>query len=142
MICLRNPDPTSSYKDTSAERLEEVQAVKEFLRAVGDVRSQAKEERGEDAEIPGLLVLVNEGQRQQQDRAVAAATADDSADGEGEDDHPFSDAWWEDQLFDDGLMGFEVISWDPTLGEEEKRNNLGGKYLVCGLRLFSSSAVY
>lgn len=106
-----------------------MKAIKDFLRAIGDVKGQVEEERNGD-EVPGLLVLVErESKSKRQQKKVPVNGGDD----EGEDgidgpEEPFSAAWWEDQLFDDGLMGFEVICWDPAGREEEKRNQFGGSF--------------
>ena len=42
---------------------------------------------------------------------------------------PFSVGWWEDQFFDMGLLGWEVVEWDPKEAlEVETRNQYGGKF--------------
>ena len=136
VVCLRNPEITSTttIEDPDHATRRDVKAIKEFLRAVGDVRSRAEEERGGDAEIPGLLVFVNKdgtkanrdgnGSLHDNEEENGIELAEDEDGGK-----PFSAGWWEDQLFDDGLMGFEVICWDPTVKEEEKRNQFGGKFI-------------
>jgi hypothetical protein len=43
-----------------------------------------------------------------------------------DDEEPFSGPWWEDRLYDLGLMGFEVVGWDPKGGEGGERNQFGG----------------
>ena len=106
IICLKNLQQPAEEEDKT---------IRELLRAVGDVKGQAEEERGGDADIPGLLVLMDNN------------NDDNNTSGDDEDgDRPFSTAWWEDRLFDDGLMGLEVIRWNPTLREEDKRDQLGG----------------
>jgi hypothetical protein len=49
----------------------------------------------------------------------------------GEDAAPLSVWWWEDQMFDMGLFGWEVIEWDPAeAGGEVTRNKFGGMSTV------------
>jgi hypothetical protein len=54
--------------------------------------------------------------------------------GDVDGDKPFSVGWWEDQLFDLGLFGWEVVEWDPVeQGVEKTRNKFGGKIVFLPL---------
>jgi hypothetical protein len=46
---------------------------------------------------------------------------------DGASDEPFSVAWWEDQLFEMGMVGVEVLEWDPKGEEGDERNVYGGR---------------
>lgn len=148
IVCVRNPEPSSfsfpflslpsgagAGVDGGAGGVgvgvdpttrDDVKAIKDFVRVVGDVRARAEEERdGEGGDIPGLLVFVGKegGRREEwgQKGREGGGDVDIDIDGDGgggggggEDDGdvPFSAGWWEDQLFDDGQIGFEVVCWD------------------------------
>ncbi|KAL4891055.1 alpha and gamma adaptin binding protein p34-domain-containing protein [Aspergillus ambiguus] len=102
IICLRNFDPPS---DSTAD----IHALADSLRAVAVVRDRIEDERGGlDDDVPVVLVLVGS----------ADATAAD-------DDRPFSVGWWEDQLCDMGLMGVEVVPWDPRVDVGDAKNQFG-----------------
>ncbi|OXV05429.1 hypothetical protein Egran_06803 [Elaphomyces granulatus] len=81
----------------------EVRALKDFLKMIGEVKSQIEEERGGIGEVPGLLVLMETKGNPQR----------------GEDD-VFSAPWWEDELYAMGVIGYEVVSWDPTAERKEE----------------------
>ncbi|KAF7585231.1 hypothetical protein BBP40_011611 [Aspergillus hancockii] len=74
-------------------------------------------------DVLGLVVLVGRGKG-----AVLSSGGGDGEDygvGGLDDEEVFSGPWWEDRLFDLGLMGFEVVGWDPKGGEGEERNQFG-----------------
>ncbi|KAL2870846.1 adaptin-binding domain-containing protein [Aspergillus lucknowensis] len=142
MICFRNPSPPPKLNIDGQENVspdntddhDDVRELKSFVRAIGTVRALIEEERGEIGAVPGLLVLGVKRDQQKKSKKADVQEEQDSdpgliADlelGEGLDD-PFSVAWWEDQLVEMGLMGFEVIEWDLSRPEaaEEKRNLYG-----------------
>ncbi|PLN76311.1 alpha and gamma adaptin binding protein p34-domain-containing protein [Aspergillus taichungensis] len=142
VVCVRNPSPSSSTPSapssddtqsppaataaTAAENHPDVQGIKTLMKAVGDVKSLIEEERSDGGDVLTLLVLVG-------DAATSTATAgeDDDEDGNGAalDDAPFSELWWEDQMFEMGLVGVEVVRWDPRVPESESRvRNSFGEY--------------
>ncbi|KNG82461.1 hypothetical protein ANOM_010305, partial [Aspergillus nomiae NRRL 13137] len=104
VICLRNLDLVSASPSPSAE-----------AEAEADV-----EERPEWKGLRTFLEASGVG------TAAAAAGGDaDEVDGLGEEE-VFSVPWWEDKLFDLGLMGFEVVNWDPReVGSSEERDRFG-----------------
>lgn len=137
MICFRNPvqiDPVpgrqeSQHEDDVEDRAD-VRGLKEFVRAVGEVRALIEEERGGVGEVPGLVVLVGEKTKTAGSGKVAGEGEDE--DGLGlEIDEVFSEGWWEDQVCEMGLMGMEVVRWGGKEGEDEEvgRNRYGGMFL-------------
>ncbi|KAL4817620.1 alpha and gamma adaptin binding protein p34-domain-containing protein [Aspergillus spinulosporus] len=145
MICLRNPRPnakppasTIDGKGTDlpgneSEDSDEVRGLKAFVRAVGTVRTLIEEERGEIGSVPGILVLGGK-KEEKKEKPKAGGTREDAlgldsdldAGHDGELDEPFSIGWWEDQLCEMGLIGFEVVEWDWTRAQDvEERNQFG-----------------
>lgn len=142
MVCVRSPRdiPSEPQPDINgnadpAER-EDVRALRDLMRGVGAVKERIDEERGGIGDVPGVFVLV--GSRQKGLKAAQAADPSDElglrddedelGDG-GDDDAPFSVGWWEDQLFDMGLLGWEVIEWDPREQNlEPTKNRFGGMH--------------
>ncbi|OQD73299.1 hypothetical protein PENDEC_c016G06340 [Penicillium decumbens] len=127
VVCVRAPEPSSSDKDTGPIERQDVRAIRELMRDVAAVKSCIDEERGGVGDVPGVLILV--GSRKS---VPAASSKDEDAlelgvgdDGLGEDAAPLSVGWWEDQMFDMGLFGWEVIEWDPTEQGEVTRNKFG-----------------
>ncbi|KAE8392016.1 alpha and gamma adaptin binding protein p34-domain-containing protein [Aspergillus alliaceus] len=112
IICIRNEglDPGVG-SDTGTEDLPEWRGLRAFLEAVGGVKGVMDEERGGLGDVLGLVVLVGR---------ESAGSADDDG---GE--KTFSVPWWEDRLFDLGLVGFEVVSWDPRENKKEVRDHFG-----------------
>ncbi|PYI34648.1 hypothetical protein BP00DRAFT_364332 [Aspergillus indologenus CBS 114.80] len=134
----REPEPADDRAD--------VRGLKEFIHAIGEVRGLIEEERGGMGvgEVPGLLVLVDASSS-----PAGAGAAQGKVKGSGggdanglddlddldhldvEIDEPFSVGWWEDQLCEMGLMGWEVVRWCPKgnaageAGEDEGRNRYG-----------------
>lgn len=130
VVCVRAPEPSSSDKDTDPIEREDVRAIRELMRDVAAVKSCIDEERGGMGDVPGVLILV--GSRKS---VPVASSKDEDAlelgvgdDGLGEDAAPLSVGWWEDQMFDMGLFGWEVIEWDPTEQGEVTRNKFGGVF--------------
>lgn len=82
-------------------------------------------------DVPGVLILVG-GKKSVPGTSTLTAKDEDGLDlvGDeelGEDAAPLSAGWWEDQMFDMGLLGWEVIEWDPAeQGGEMTRNTFGG----------------
>ncbi|CAL5872413.1 uncharacterized protein PFLUO_LOCUS6677 [Penicillium psychrofluorescens] len=141
VVCVRSPRdiPSEPQPDINgnadpAER-EDVRALRDLMRGVGAVKERIDEERGGIGDVPGVFVLV--GSRQKGLKAAQAADPSDElglrddedelGDG-GDDDAPFSVGWWEDQLFDMGLLGWEVIEWDPREQNLEPTKNRFGEY--------------
>jgi hypothetical protein len=102
-----------------------VKSLKEFLSAVGQVKGVIEEERGEVGDVPVLLVLVG-GARGHKD-GRSPGEEDDLEQLDSASDEPFSVGWWEDQLFEMGMVGVEVLEWDPKGVEGEERNVYGGR---------------
>ncbi|RDW81056.1 adaptin-binding domain-containing protein [Aspergillus mulundensis] len=136
MICLRNPQPSSKLPNPEGAEIpadededsEEVRGSKAFIRAVGTVRSLIEEERGEIGSVPGLLVLG--GKKEKKEKPKISGIREDDLDLDaGLDealDEPFSIGWWEDQLCEMGLIGFDVVEWDWTRDDQvEERNQYG-----------------
>ncbi|KAL4872912.1 hypothetical protein BDV12DRAFT_113187 [Aspergillus spectabilis] len=115
---------------------DDVHALKAFIRAIGDVRALIEEEREEMGAVPGILIL---GGKKDVKRKVEKKTKRGEGEGSdldfdtgaeldgGIDDDPFSVGWWEDQLCELGLIGYEVVEWDGTQAENEteERNKYG-----------------
>ncbi|EAW25092.1 adaptin-binding domain-containing protein [Aspergillus fischeri NRRL 181] len=138
VICIRNLEDTSASlpagtgtgTDTGAgadspESRKDVKSLKEFLSAVGRVKGVIEEERGEVGDVPVLLVLVG-GTRGHKDARVCGEEGH-LEDSDGASDEPFSVGWWEDQLFEMGMVGVEVLEWDPK-GKEGEERNVYGEY--------------
>ena len=158
VVCVRNPSspPSASAPlsdDTlsppaaaaaAAENHPDVQGIKALMKAVGDVKSLIEEERSDGGDVLTLLVLVGDAPSGAAAiTATATAGEDDEEDGNGAalDDGPFSELWWEDQMFEMGLVGVEVVRWDPRVPESESgvRNSFGGIYFLSFSLSFLSS---
>lgn len=140
VVCVHSPEPSSSANPASntgheldpAERAD-VRAVRDLMRDVGAVKGCIDEERGGVGDVPGVLVLIG-AQKSAATRAPVSGGQDgdelELGGGEdGLDDEPLSVTWWEDQLFDMGLYGWEVVQWDPLeQGGEKTRNKFGGMF--------------
>jgi hypothetical protein len=124
---LDNSSPPPEQKDRGnlAER-GDVPSLRDLMRGVGAVKERIDEERGGVGDVPGIFVLV--GAR----KGASGLKADDES-GLGNDlgeAVPLSVGWWEDQLYDMGLVGWEVVDWDPKEGcEVETRNHYGGSLI-------------
>ncbi|KAL4970771.1 adaptin-binding domain-containing protein [Aspergillus stella-maris] len=142
MISIRNPQPSSvpdvpGSQPVDDEDTEEVRTLKSFVKAVGTVRGLIEEERGEIGSVPGLLVLGGDGKKKEEkkEKKKTGGSGEDDLDlglddtdlgGDGL-DAPFSIGWWEDQLCEIGLIGFEVLEWDGSSepSGKEERNQYG-----------------
>ncbi|RAQ63917.1 hypothetical protein COH20_000728 [Aspergillus flavus] len=134
VICLRNLDllsPSTSTSTSTAPSTEqdmeerpEWKGLKTFLEAVGFVKGVMDEERGGLGDVLGLVVLVGRGRESGVGVSTISGDPDEVNDlGEEE---VFSVPWWEDKLFDLGLVGFEVVNWDPReVGLSEERDRFG-----------------
>lgn len=132
VVCVRAPEgspnanPVSGAETDVASRAD-VRAVLELMRDVGAVKGCIDEERGGYGDVVGVFVLV--GGRGTVSVSRGSASDDEVDVGDGA-DTPLSVGWWEDQLFDLGLFGWEVVQWDPAeQGGEMTRNRFGGKTL-------------
>ncbi|KAB8256963.1 alpha and gamma adaptin binding protein p34-domain-containing protein [Aspergillus pseudonomiae] len=133
VICLRNldlvaPSPSAEAEveaEADVEERPEWKGLRMFLEAVGSVKGVMDEERGL-GDVLGLVVLVGRGRESGGAAATATAAAGDAdeVDGLGEEE-VFSVPWWEDKLFDLGLVGFEVVNWDPREVGSEERDRFG-----------------
>lgn len=135
MICFRNPvqmDPVPGQEQQDVEDRADVRGLKEFVKAVGEVRALIEEERGGVGEVPGLVVLVGE-KKTGSGKVGSGGGGEEDEDGLGlEIDEVFSEGWWEDQVCEMGLMGMEVVRWGGKEGEEEEegRNRYGGMFIL------------
>lgn len=135
VICLRDLDllsPSTSTSTSTAPSTEqdmeerpEWKGLKTFLEAVSFVKGVMDEERGGLGDVLGLVVLVGRGRESGVGVSTISGDPDEVNDlGEEE---VFSVPWWEDKLFDLGLVGFEVVNWDPReVGLSEERDRFGG----------------
>jgi hypothetical protein len=137
VVCAHNPgdapSPPPSNEDVDPVERPDVRALRDLMRGVGAVKERVDEERGGVGDVPGVFVLVGgrkgavSGQQKSQDSSAELGLGVDDDDLGGGNDAPFSVAWWEDQLFDMGLLGWEVVEWDPKeVKEVETRNQYGG----------------
>ncbi|KAE8145741.1 hypothetical protein BDV25DRAFT_62687 [Aspergillus avenaceus] len=133
VIVLRNLDPvTTTNADEDIESRADYVAIRGFLEAVGSVKSVMDEEGGM-GEVLGMVVLVGGNGSipliPSTLRTASGSTAAAAAGGDGdvdESEEVFSGSWWEDRLYDLGLLGFEVVCWNPRdLSGEERRNGFG-----------------
>ncbi|KAK6832271.1 hypothetical protein RU639_004105 [Aspergillus parasiticus] len=134
VICLRNLDllaPSTSTSTSTAPSTEqdveerpEWKGLKTFLEAVGSVKGVMDEERGGLGDVLGLVVLVGRGR--ESGVGVSTSSGDPDEDNALGVEEVFSVPWWEDKLFDLGLVGFEVVNWDPReVGLSEERDRFG-----------------
>ncbi|KAL4935477.1 alpha and gamma adaptin binding protein p34-domain-containing protein [Aspergillus oleicola] len=146
MICIRNPQPTSTptppgTQSIDDEDTDEVRTIKSFVKAVGTVRGLIEEERGEIGSVPGLLILGGDGKKKEERKKTKKGGSDEDDLDLGLDDTdvgadgldaPFSIGWWEDQLCEMGLIGFEVVEWDGSSdgSGKEERNEYGGAFCL------------
>lgn len=146
VICVQNPRDTRippEEKEAHAHPAQrtDVRALRDLVRHVGAVKERIDEERGGVGDVPGVFVLVGcrRAGTMRADPAAVANSDDSGLDlgverddlGDGIEDAPFSVGWWEDQLFDMGLLGWEVVEWDPREQDpEETRNQFGGMLSV------------
>ncbi|KAF3389489.1 hypothetical protein F1880_003475 [Penicillium rolfsii] len=137
LVCVRSPEPkqiTPSSADTDPASRTDVRAVLNLMRDVGAVKSCIDEERGGYGDVPGVFVLVGnrssalpKSSASVEDRGLELGV-DDTDLGDGAGDAPLSVSWWEDQLFNLDLFGWEVVEWDPVEQGVEKTRNKFGEY--------------
>lgn len=153
VICLKNPRPHAIGGDTSEEgEREDVQALKDFLRCIGDVKKLIEGERSGDGdgdgegagigfgEVLGLIILVEDRNKNKNTKSKKKGGSDIEDDGGLEEtEEPFSISWWEEQLDDIGLMDFDIASWDPSAPDTDIRDKYGGS---CPSLLLLHNMVY
>ncbi|KAJ5272725.1 hypothetical protein N7478_007850 [Penicillium angulare] len=136
MVCVTNPGAEERTSTEPGSR-PDVLALRDFMRDIGDVKGCIDEERGGVGDVPGVFVLVGavkSGIPESKSTSTAGIGEPDELrlgldEGlDGVEDEPFSAGWWEDQLFDCGLVGWEVIEWDPRMDGGEKTRNKYGEY--------------
>ncbi|KAF7712610.1 Uncharacterized protein PECH_003009 [Penicillium ucsense] len=146
VVCVKRPEITRTITPPGSDdhpvnepdlsRRQDVRAVLELMRDVGAVKGCIDDERGGDGDVVGVFVLVGaRGSAGTSSTARSGLDPDDGGEGVvgdeiGGGDVPLSVGWWEDQLFDMGLFGWEVVEWDPAekegqTGEERRRNQFG-----------------
>ncbi|KUM58780.1 hypothetical protein ACN42_g8366 [Penicillium freii] len=128
------PPPGSNANADPAER-PDVRALRDLMRGIGAVKERIDEERGGLGDVPGVFVLIGSrkgaagaaaGQQGPKDPDAGLGLGVDDEDLGGGETVPFSVGWWEDQFFDMGLLGWEVVEWDPKeVLEVETRNQYG-----------------
>lgn len=139
VVCAHTPSdvtplPGSNANADPAER-SDVRALRDLMRGVGAVKELIDEERGGLGDVTGVFVLiggrkgaagVGVGQQRSKDADAELGLGVDDGDLGGGEAAPFSVGWWEDQLFDMGLVGWEVVEWDPKESlDVETRNQYG-----------------
>lgn len=130
------PDAGQDLEGDAIQRAD-VRTMRQLMHEVDAVKGRIDEERGGVGNVPGVLVLV--GPRRKGVSSAPGAVVEDGGRlglggdedglGDGLEDVPFSVPWWEDQLFDMGLYGWEVVEWDPIEQDDEKRRNQFGGLL-------------
>lgn len=122
VVAVRNP--VSSGTKDGEDR--DVKALRALMRDIGAVKECVDEERGGVGDVPGVFVLVGAGRG----GAVIKENEEEGGLGDLGEEKPLSVGWWEDQLFDMGLVGWEVVEWDPSGEGEVKRNAFGGVFYL------------
>ncbi|KAJ5353765.1 Alpha/gamma-adaptin-binding protein p34, partial [Penicillium brevicompactum] len=129
VVCAHAPEtgPPNTDSNDLSER-EDVRALRDVMRGIGAVKEKIDEDRGGVGDVSGVFVLV--GPRKVSSSSGSKTTSNESdLGGDLGDDLgdvvPLSVSWWEDQFYDMGLLGWEVIEWDPKEGGEETRNQYG-----------------
>ncbi|KAJ5776090.1 uncharacterized protein N7511_001101 [Penicillium nucicola] len=126
---LPRPDPrldADADADAGADPAThpDVVALLALMQNIGAVKGQIDEERGGVGDVPGVFVLVGKKKgggssggaigsgsgAVDPDELALGVDGDDLG---GGDAAPFSVGWWEDQFYDMGLLGWEVVQWDP-----------------------------
>ncbi|KAJ5927321.1 hypothetical protein N7516_009094 [Penicillium verrucosum] len=139
VVCAHTPSdatpPPGSNADADPAERPDVRALLDLMRGIGAVKERIDEERGGLGDVPGVFVLIGSrkgavgtaaGQQGPKDPDPELRLGIDDEDLGGGETVPFSVGWWEDQFFDMGLLGWEVVEWDPKEGlEVETRNQYG-----------------
>ncbi|KAL1868174.1 Small nuclear ribonucleoprotein Sm D3 [Paecilomyces lecythidis] len=134
VLCVRNPEAPSSAVPQEAVAAggrdgadEEARALKDLIKVVGEVKAQIEEERGGMGEVPTLLVLASSGKDKEKGKGKSQTAGDEVE--EPKEEEKFGVGWWEDELYDMGVMEFEVVEWDPKDKQEgegpARRNPFG-----------------
>lgn len=131
--CAPNNSPPDSNDEHQIAEREDVRVLRDLMRGIGAVKEKIDEERGGVGDVPGIFVLV--GRSTEHTSSESKPVSDGPGFGEGLGDSlgdvvPLSVGWWEDQFYDMGLVGWEVIEWDPKGGGEETRNQYGGVLII------------
>ncbi|KAJ5669415.1 Alpha/gamma-adaptin-binding protein p34, partial [Penicillium macrosclerotiorum] len=138
VVCAQKPESSTAPDalDSNIARRPDIRALLDLMRDVGAVKGRIDEERGGVGDVPGVFVLL--GSRKA-GVSVSTATAPSHRDaesalgvdqedlGDGAIDVPLSVAWWEEQLFELGLFGWEIIEWDPQDQGSVKTRNMFGE---------------
>ncbi|CAI7612177.1 unnamed protein product [Penicillium pancosmium] len=131
IVAVRAPAPrndANANAGVDVAQSEDVLALSALMRDIGAVKGCIDEERG-GMDVPGVFLLVGAGGKSTP--VSVSASARDPEEDVGDElggDVPLSVGWWEDQLFDMGLFGWEVVEWDPLGEEKEKTRNKFGEY--------------
>ncbi|CAG8899467.1 unnamed protein product [Penicillium egyptiacum] len=142
VVCVHTPSdvtpPPGSNANTDPAERPDVRALRDLMRGIGAVKECIDEERGGLGDVPGVFVLIGgrkggagvaAGQQRSKDPDADLGLGVDDGDLGGGETVPFSVGWWEDQFFDMGLLGWEVVEWDPKESSEiETRNQYGGEF--------------
>ena len=146
LVAVRNPSEADPVPGPDPGSRKDVSALRDLMRDIGAVKEKIDEERGGVGDVAGVFVLVGASKRKSGTTGTtggAAGVSDElelgvEGDAEGEGiEEPFSAGWWEDQLFDAGLVGWEVIEWDPKAeGSDKTRNKFGGMFVSLSSGLF------
>lgn len=137
VVCAHTPSNTGSPDSGDLAERPDVRALRDLMRGIGAVKERIDEERGGVGDVPGVFVVVGgrKGAGQQKGKESDEVGLGDDV-GEAV---PFSVGWWEDQFYDMGLLGWEVVEWDPKEGKDiETRNQYGGELLIGELGSFDS----
>ncbi|KAJ5737944.1 hypothetical protein N7493_001099 [Penicillium malachiteum] len=149
VVAVQNPREVDPSPGATPENRPDVRALRDLMRDIGAVKEKIDEERGGMGDVPGVFILVGASKSAPPDstspstNTAGAGDPDGLALGdedglEGIEDLPLSAAWWEDQLFDCGLVGWEVVEWDPKMqGDEKTKNKFGGKLHVMAFCLLA-----
>ncbi|KAJ5710416.1 hypothetical protein N7488_004572 [Penicillium malachiteum] len=133
VVAVQNPREVDPSPGATPENRTDVRALRDLMRDIGAVKEQIDEERGGMGDVPGVFILVGASKSAPPDSTSASTNTAGHGDPddlalEGIEDLPLSAAWWEDQLFDCGLVGWEVVEWDPKMQGDEKTRNKFGEY--------------
>ncbi|KAJ5726745.1 uncharacterized protein N7483_008102 [Penicillium malachiteum] len=139
VVAVQNPREGDPSPGATPESRADVRALRGLMRDIGAVKERIDEERGGMGDVPGVFILVGATKSAPPDSTSSSTNAaghgdpDELALGdedglEGIEDLPLSAGWWEDQLFDCGLVGWEVVEWDPKMQGAEKTKNKFGEY--------------
>ncbi|CRG83114.1 hypothetical protein PISL3812_00462 [Talaromyces islandicus] len=137
LVCARNPVmpskaiPAEAYDHSPGEggnkNSKHAEIIKNTVRIINEVKQKTEEERdGGMGEVPGLLVLLADNSSTTAKHTKEQGGGGDDDDFQPEQVEPFSAAWWEDTLYEMGIIGFEVVLWDPASSETvTARNEFG-----------------